>query len=98
LPLDKNLAGWVQRHGQPVSINEEKREMGSNSAQDGAAPFKVKSVLMTPLQVNGERIGVLELVNKNSADFTEHEIEIIACLANIISSSLNNFLWGSHQR
>jgi len=98
LPLDKNLAGWVQRHGQPVSINEEKREMGSNSAQDGAAAFKVKSVLMTPLQANGERIGVLELVNKTSADFAEHEIEIIACLANIIGSSLDNFLWGAHQR
>jgi hypothetical protein len=98
LPLDKNLAGWVHRHGQPVSINEEQREIRLNFADDGADEFKIRSVLMAPLQVNGERIGVLELVNKNPADFSEHEVEIITCLANIIGSSLDNYLWGTQQR
>ena len=94
-PLDKNLAGWVQHHGQPVSISEEQGESQLNLADDTVDKFKIKSVLMTPLQVNGESVGVLELVNKNSVEFTEHEIEIIACLANIIGSSLDSFLWGN---
>jgi len=95
LPLDKNLAGWVQRYGQPVTINHDQLQNPALSDADGFDSKGVRSVLMTPLPVNGEQIGVLELVNKNDENFTDHETAIVACLANIIGSSLSNFLVGA---
>ncbi len=94
LPLDKNLAGWVQRYGQPVKINYDQLNNTSNVDSVISDKNGIQSVLMTPLLVNGERFGVLELVNKKDENFTEHETEIVACLANIIGSSLGNFLLG----
>ena len=95
LPLDKNLAGWVQRYGQPVKINHDQLKNPATVDADRFDSKSVQSVLMTPLLVNGEQIGVLELVNKNDENFTEHETAIVACLANIIGSSLSNFLLGA---
>jgi transcriptional regulator with GAF, ATPase, and Fis domain len=94
LPLDKNLAGWVQRYGQPVKLNYDQLNNPTNLDHGRSDTNRIQSVLMTPLLVNGERIGVLELVNKNDENFTEHETAIVACLANIIGSSLSNFLLG----
>jgi len=94
LPLDKNLAGWVQRYGQPVKLNYDQLNNPTNLDRGRSDTNRIQSVLMTPLLVNGERIGVLELVNKNDENFTEHETAIVACLANIIGSSLSNFLLG----
>ena len=94
LPLDKNLAGWVQRYGLPVKINHDQLHNTTNANHGRSENNKIHSVLMTPLLVNGERFGVLELVNKRNDNFTEHETEIISCLANIIGSSLSNFLLG----
>ena len=47
---------------------------------------------MAPILVNGECIGVFELINKTNNNFTEHENDIIACLANIIGFALGNIL------
>jgi HD superfamily phosphodiesterase len=94
LPLDKNLAGWVQRYGLPVKINHDQLHNTINVTHGRSDKNKIQSVLMTPLLVNGERFGVFELVNKRNENFTEHETEIISCLANIIGSSLSNFLLG----
>ena len=91
-PLDKNLAGWVQRYGQPVKLNYDQLNNAVNLDRGRSDKNRTQSVLMTPLLVNGECDGVLELVNKNDENFTEHEIAIVACLANILGSSLSNFI------
>jgi GAF domain-containing protein len=86
------LAGWVQRYGQPIKLNKDQLNNTINGDPGRSDKNRTQSVLMTPLLVNGECVGVLELVNKNDENFTEHEIAIVACLANIIGSALSNFL------
>jgi GAF domain-containing protein len=86
--LDKGLSGWVFRHRQTASITEESiadffpeystRETG-----------QIRSVLATPLHINGQVMGVLETFNKENNQFDNQDIDLITILAHIISNSLS---------
>jgi GAF domain-containing protein/HD superfamily phosphodiesterase len=90
-PIDKSLVGWAYHHRRPVYINDA-GDARLQAVTDINCSLHIHSVLMVPLQVNGECLGVLELVNKINNDFSEHENDFLACLVNILGFSLGNFL------
>jgi HD superfamily phosphodiesterase len=95
LPADKNLAGWVHHHQRPVAIKDVADDWRFN-ARRGKTVI-IRSVLMAPIPVNGRCVGVFELVNKSTDDFSNREKDIIACLANMIGFSLGNVVLDRRQ-
>jgi len=85
--LDKGLPSWVVRHKQAAAITEESIAdffpdlPGNNTSQ-------IRSVVATPIHLNGKIIGVLEAFNKSKNQFSEHDLDMITILAHIISNSL----------
>ncbi len=92
LPLDKGLAGWVYRHGKPATVQNVDLDKRFDSEVDGATSFHTTSILAMPFHINGEWIGVFEMLNKRESKFTEHDMDILTILVNIIGSVLGNII------
>jgi putative methionine-R-sulfoxide reductase with GAF domain/HD superfamily phosphodiesterase len=86
--VDKGLSGWVFRHKQAATITEEAVSDFFPDYSDKESS-QIRSVLATPIHLNGEVIGVLETFNKSKKQFTEHDMDMITILAHIISNSLS---------
>jgi hypothetical protein len=90
--MDKGLAGWVYTHHKPVSVNNVKLDDRFFEYIDNSGSFQTRSILAVPLHINGEWIGVIEVLNKKDDCFTEHDMDILTSLVNIISSALGSTL------
>ena len=91
-PSDKGLAGWVFSHGRPAIVSNVKKDTRFNSVIDKEAfgKFEIKSILAVPLHINGELIGVMEMVNKKHGEFNEQDMNILTLVANIIAVSIDS--------
>ncbi|MBU0481083.1 MAG: GAF domain-containing protein [Proteobacteria bacterium] len=91
MPADKGLAGWVFSHGQPAIVNNVHQDDRFDSEIDSTVRegFDTKSVVAVPLHINGELIGVMEVVNKITGEFSSHDLDILTLLANVIAVSLD---------
>ena len=63
-----------------------------DSEVDGAKNFHTTSILALPFHINGEWVGVFELLNKREGKFTEHDMDVLTILVNIIGSVLGNMI------
>ena len=91
-PADKGLAGWVFSHGRPAIVSNVKKDTRFDSEIDKEVfgKFETRSILAVPLHINGELIGVMEVVNKIAGDFSEKDMDILTLVANIIAVSLDS--------
>lgn len=88
LPLDKGLSGWVFRHARAAYVSgstmkDFPREKGYHEE------MTIRGILAAPLYVNGEIIGVVEVLNKKESGFNDHDADILTLVANIMASSLS---------
>ncbi|MBU0485759.1 MAG: GAF domain-containing protein [Proteobacteria bacterium] len=92
IPADKGLAGWVFSHGRPAVVSNVKQDERFDMEVDrnNKPAFETRSLLAVPLHINGELIGVMEVLNKSDDNFTEHDMDILTILANLIAVSLDN--------
>ena len=80
--VDSSIAGWVFLNNQSVILND----VGSDSrfcptVQDKTG-YISHSMIALPLRVNGECVGVIELLNKaNDQNFTRNDLEILNLLS-----------------
>ncbi|MEN8135804.1 MAG: GAF domain-containing protein [Thermodesulfobacteriota bacterium] len=89
-PADKGLAGWVFSHGHPAIVTNVSKDKRFDSEIDRKArgKYDTESILAVPLNINGELIGVMEAINKVEGEFTEHDLNILTLIANVITTSL----------
>lgn len=86
--LDKGLSGWVFRHKKAAAITEKAiTDFFPEYYQEYSD--QIRSVLASPLHLNGKVIGVIEVYNKTKSQFSEHDINLMTLLAHIISNSLS---------
>jgi putative methionine-R-sulfoxide reductase with GAF domain len=76
IPLGQDVAGLVALTGQPMAISD-------RAADSGEAADSPKNVLCVPLFVQGQVIGVLELLDKEgTATFGADDMEALGLFAN----------------
>ncbi|MBL6931361.1 MAG: SpoIIE family protein phosphatase [Rhodospirillales bacterium] len=63
-----------------------------HTAVDDKTGFTTRSILCAPMSVKGERIGAIELVNKNSKDglFDDHDLHLLRSLSSSAALSIKN--------
>ncbi|OGR00662.1 MAG: hypothetical protein A2511_05315 [Deltaproteobacteria bacterium RIFOXYD12_FULL_50_9] len=88
ISTERGLAGWVYRHGQPAVVRNVTLDERFDEDFDRRLGFTTRSILAVPLHINGEIIGVMEVVNKDNDNFTIHDMDILTMLANVIAISL----------
>jgi len=92
VPTDKGLAGWVFSHGRPAMVNnpsqDERYDPGADWSKE--CGYEARSIMAVPLHINGEKVGVMEVINKSDDNFVEHDMDVLTLLANVIAVSLDN--------
>jgi len=91
ISLDEGIAGWVATHGQPVIVNDVSRDSRFNQNADARTGSLTRSIAAVPLQIKGKTIGVLEVLNKFSADgFDEEDLRLMLTLATQAAIAIEN--------
>ena len=95
VPSGKGIAGFVFSSGQPMTISDAGQEESFYAEVDKKTGFSTETLLATPLQHNGDIIGVLEYVNRIGEapyePFTPEEMDKAAIYAEAISSLVNAY-------
>ena len=90
IPPGKGIAGFVFASGQPVAIADVAQEETFYAEVDRATGYSTQTILATPLSVEGETVGVLEVVNRLGEPpyqpFTPEEMDRAAYFADAIAT------------
>ena len=78
LKVGRGIAGWVARTGQPLMINDVRKDRRFDKEIDRVTRFKTQSVLCVPIVNKKRTIGVLEMINKlNGRPFEEKDRDLL---------------------
>lgn len=91
-PLEKGkgIAGWVAQTGQIAIVNNPEKDPRFFPDVSKSLGFVVRSLLCVPLQVKGHAIGVIELLNKLSGDFSQEDADRLLNLISPIAIAIEN--------
>ncbi|MDQ3815511.1 MAG: CHASE2 domain-containing protein [Armatimonadota bacterium] len=91
LQLGEGIAGWVAQHGEPVIVNDTRRDERFKRDIDQDIQFTTKSILCVPLRVRDKMLGVIEVINRlDGSPFTEDDVELLSAVANQAAVVLEN--------
>jgi hypothetical protein len=88
IALDKGLAGWVYRNGQPAMVNNAAADQRFHGGLDRDTGFVTRSVLAVPLFVRGECIGALEALNTRHDNFSDSDRNLLFLFANLMGNAM----------
>jgi len=91
VPMQASVAGWVLEHGQAAVIPDVIAEPLHFKGADQATNFVTRSLAAVPITFQGEKLGVLEVVNKTgAANYTEEDLAILEVLASQAACAIQN--------
>lgn len=82
--IDKGLDGWVFTNARPSVLNDTDQQSDSVSADKKGSG----RILAVPLYGNGRVIGVIEVEDKPTKPFSEHDTHLLVVFANMISNTI----------
>ncbi|MGB8212735.1 MAG: GAF domain-containing sensor histidine kinase [Anaerolineales bacterium] len=91
VPVQTSVAGWVFENGQPAVVPDVTAEPRHFKGADKAADFVTHSMMAVPIACQGEKLGVLEVVNKaGESHYTEEDLTILETLASQAAIAIQN--------
>jgi signal transduction histidine kinase len=87
---NQGIVGWVMQHKQSVALSNPATDERFFSGVDKEIDFETRTLLAVPLQVHGNVIGVLEMVNKIAGEFTADDLNLAETLAASVAIAINN--------
>ncbi len=90
LKLGQGIAGWVAEHREPVIINDVQNDPRFFRQADKKSGFITRNMICAPLLFKDRLLGVIQVINKRSGNFTHLDLETLEIIANHISVALEN--------
>ncbi len=90
IPITKGVAGYVVREGRSVILSDAYEDERFYPGIDALTGMRTRSLAAVPLIVEGQTIGVLEVINKEQGDFDEDDREILESLARSAAIAIRN--------
>ena len=91
LKLGEGIAGWVAGHGEPVLVEDIRRDKRFTARIDEVTQLDARSVLCVPIKGREQLLGVIELVNcLGKQSFAEEHIPILGSLTDYAATALEN--------
>jgi len=91
IPSNFGVAGWVFKNREPLIINDAYSEDRFYPEIDKDTGFLTKNILCIPLVNKSDYcVGVLQVLNKISGDFTQKDKELLISISHYISIALEN--------
>ena len=95
VPAGKGIAGFVLSSGQPMAVSNVVEDSTFYAEVDKATGYSTEMILATPLQHDGETIGVLEYINRKGdppyVPFTPDEMDRAGRFADAIASLVHAY-------
>lgn len=88
LKIGEGLAGECFRLGEPLLVNDVQQDERFYADVDSISGFRTRNLLCVPLIAQGQKLGVLEVINKSRQDFDVHDLQVLQFLASIVASSM----------
>ncbi|MCB9418761.1 MAG: GAF domain-containing protein [Ardenticatenaceae bacterium] len=88
-PIGMGIIGQVAQTGQAIMTNAAAEHARYNDAIDGLNEHETQSIACVPLRSN-RVVGVLALLNKTDADFTDEDLYRLQAFANPIATAVEN--------
>ena len=86
----QGIAGWVAERGEPVVLNDTYSDQRFFSGVDRKSGFRTRSMMCIPLQVEERTIGVLQAINRQSGEFTDHDLGLLQALGGPLAAAIEN--------
>ena len=90
LPNGQGLVGWVAQHGKSALVPNAYDDARFYPGIDAATGFRTVCLLTVPLRVRSVVTGVLQVVNKASGVFDEHDLALVETLASPAAIAIDN--------
>jgi DNA-binding response OmpR family regulator len=88
--VGQGVAGWVAQTGQSTLITDAADDPRFFSGIDQQTGFYTHSLLAVPLRIREQVIGVLEVVNKLSGEFTVNDLDLVETIAASAAIAIDN--------
>ena len=89
--LGKGISGHVVQTGQPMVIQDVRKEKRFSPKFDRITGFCTRSMICVPLILRGKTIGALQVLNKKSGDlFTQIDVEVLTSMSQHIAVAMEN--------
>ena|GEM_PF-2667695 len=86
----QGIVGRVIQEGQPVLVSDVSADPHWYAGVDQMSGYRTRSILCVPLQVKGQVIGALEVLNKRDGPFTLHDQRLLSSLADLAAQCIEN--------
>ncbi|MDT8318225.1 MAG: response regulator [bacterium] len=87
----QGIAGWVLEHGEPLLIEDLKKDGRFYSGVDTKTGFESKSMIAVPLFVKDKVVGVIEVINKvERGHFDQADLDTLKTMTGQIAVAIDN--------
>jgi putative nucleotidyltransferase with HDIG domain len=91
LQLGEGIAGWVAQKGEPVLVNDVRKDERFFRKIDEHVGFQTRSILCAPLKIGQRIIGIIEIINKiGKPSFSEEDLNLFVILSEQVAIALEN--------
>jgi Nif-specific regulatory protein len=91
IPDDTGIVGRVLHGGKPCQVDAVEEDPTWSGRVDASSGFRTRNLLAVPMvDAAGERLGVLEVLNKKQGRFTPQDAETLAALAAHAVTAIEN--------
>jgi response regulator RpfG family c-di-GMP phosphodiesterase len=78
VPLGEGIAGWVAIYGKPQIVNDARKDERFTGKVDKESGFVTRQILAVPMRLDGEIIGVLEVINtRDNRVLGDHDLRVL---------------------
>jgi Nif-specific regulatory protein len=89
--MGEGIAGWVAEHNKSIIVNDVINDRRHLKTISKKIDYPSKTMMAVPLLVQGECIGVIEVINKkNGKDFVQDDLEWLEIFANQAALAIKN--------
>ncbi|HEU0077285.1 MAG TPA: GAF domain-containing protein [Longimicrobiaceae bacterium] len=90
VPLDGSKAGEVFTSGQPIMIEALQADPEHFKAVDRDTRMHTESMVCVPMTVSGERIGVIQILNKRTGNYDERDLLVLEHFSSLAAVAIRN--------
>ncbi len=91
LKVGQGIAGHVAHTGKALLVNDPYEDARFNPEWDMTSGYRTRSILAVPMKNHlGRTIGVIQVLNKKSGQFSDHDAVTLAALATQAAISIDN--------
>jgi len=93
-PADKGIAGWIIQNKRPLLVENVSADPRFFQGVDKKSQFVTKSIIGVPVWINGEVIGLIEVLNKKDGGaFSSGDLKLLQTFADLAALNLKNAMW-----